>query len=108
MALRKVTAIIRTEVLEEIEQHLEAIGVPGISVTYVKGFGNYANFFKSPPLVTHARIEIFIEESRVKSIVDTIMECAHTGRAGDGIIAVLPVEQIYKISRKAAVDPSER
>lgn len=49
MALRKVTAIVRTEMLEEIEQHLQAIGVPGISVTYVKGFGNYANFFKSPP-----------------------------------------------------------
>ena len=58
------------------------------------------------PLVTHARIEIFIEESRVKSIVDTIMECAHTGRAGDGIIVVLPVEQVYKIRRKAALDPS--
>ncbi len=48
MALRKVTAIVRIEVLEEIEEQLEAIGVPGISVTYVKGFGNYANFFKSP------------------------------------------------------------
>lgn len=48
MTLRKVTAIVRTEVLEEIEQHLETIGVPGISATYVKGFGNYANFFKSP------------------------------------------------------------
>lgn len=48
MTLRKVTAIVRTEVLEEIEQHLEAIGVPDISVTYVKGFGDYANFFKSP------------------------------------------------------------
>lgn len=56
--------------------------------------------------MTHARIEMFIEESRVKSIVDTIMECAHTGHAGDGIIAVLPVEQVYKIRRKAAVDPS--
>lgn len=56
--------------------------------------------------MTHARIEIFIVESRVKSIVDTIMECAHPGRAGDGIIVILPVEQVYKIQRKAAVDPN--
>ena len=40
--------LLQTEVLEEIEEQLEAIGVPGISATYVKGFGNHANFFKSP------------------------------------------------------------
>ena len=45
MELRKVTAIIRSSVLEEVEERLRGIGVRGISVTKVKGFGEYANFY---------------------------------------------------------------
>jgi nitrogen regulatory protein P-II 1 len=107
MELKKVTAIIDTDVLEKVENSLQKIGVTGISVTYVKGFGQYANFFKSPPLVSHARIEIFADEYTVHSIVDAIMQTAHTGLPGDGIIAVLPVERLYRISEMKEITTSE-
>lgn len=97
MGFKKVTAIIQCEVLEKVEMALQAAGVSGISVTYVKGYGDYSNFFKSPPLVTHARIEIFAEDAQVDPIVDTILTTAYTGMLGDGIIAVLPVEHFYRI-----------
>ena len=107
MEFKKVTAIIDRDVLEKVEEALEEIGVTGISVTYVKGFGQYANFFKSPPLVSHARIEIFVGESIVQYIVDTVIQTAYTGLQGDGIIAVLPVERLYRIREKKEVTTSD-
>lgn len=100
MTFNKITAIIQREKLEEVERSLEGIGVPGISVTHVKGYGDYANFYQSPPLVTHARIEIFAEQTQVNAIVKTIMDTAHTGMAGDGIVAVLPVARFHRIRNK--------
>ena len=106
MAFKKVTAIIQHDVLEKVEAALEETGISGISVTYVKGYGDYANFFHSPPVVNHARIEIFTDETKVDLIVSTIMEHAHTGLPGDGLIVVLPVEHMYKIKSKSEIKSS--
>ena len=100
MSFKKITAIIQREKLEKVELALQGLSVSGISVTYVKGYGNYANFFKSPPLVSHARIEIFAEELKVEGIVETILQNAYTGMDGDGIVAVLPVEHFHRIRDK--------
>lgn len=58
-------------------------------------------------MVTNAKIEIFTEQSAVDAIVATIMELAHRGIAGDGIMAVLPVEKLYRIQGKAEAEPSD-
>jgi len=97
MELRKVTAIFKPERLEAVENALKKLNVPGISVTKVKGFGEYANFFKSDWLCTHIRVEVFIGKARADETAIAIMEAAHTGVEGDGIIAVLPVESMYYI-----------
>ena len=103
MAFKKVIAILQYSLLERVESALEEIGVPGISVTCIKGFGDYANFFKSPPLVKHARIEIFTDENKADLIASTIMQSAHTGLEGDGLVAVLPVEHIYSITSQSEI-----
>lgn len=103
MAFKKVIAILQCSVLEKVESALEEIGVPGISVTYIKGYGDYANFFKSPPLVKHARIEIFTDEKKADLVASTIMQSAHTGLQGDGLVAVLPVEHIYRITSQTEI-----
>jgi nitrogen regulatory protein P-II 1 len=97
MECRKVNAIIRSDVLERVEERLRNMGVRGISVSHVKGFGEYANFFKHNWLVRHARIEIFAERSRAEEIARVIVEAAHTGVEGDGIVAILPVEKVIRI-----------
>ncbi len=98
--MKKITAIIRTDCLEPAERALRTLGVEGITVTRVKGFGEHANFFSSDWCCTHARIEIYTEDSLVQDIVDTIMDAAHTGRTGDGIVTVLPVERFFKVREK--------
>lgn len=97
MEFRKITAIIRSELLQKVEERLKKMGVKGVSVTQVKGFGEYANFFRHDWLVRHARIEIFANKKRAEEIARAIAEEAHTGLAGDGIIGLIPVETILRI-----------
>ncbi|MGD2056968.1 MAG: P-II family nitrogen regulator [Gammaproteobacteria bacterium] len=101
MEFRKVIAIIRPSALEKVEQALQALGVPGVSVTRVKGYGEYADFFTPDWMLTHVRVEVFIGEHRAVEVAETIMDAAHTGMVGDGIVAISPVESVYHIrSRK--------
>lgn len=100
MNFRKVTAIFRSDRLKAVEDRLRGLAVPGISVTRVKGFGEYANFYTSDWLCTHVRIEVFIIKSKADEIAEAIIETAHTGVEGDGIVAVLPVESVYHIRTK--------
>ena len=98
MGFKKINAIIRNTVLEKVEARLhQEKGVKGITVSRVKGYGEYANFFTRDWLTTHARIEIFAAKDEVDSIVAAITESAHTGYAGDGFVAVLPVEAVFII-----------
>jgi nitrogen regulatory protein P-II 1 len=97
MELRKITAIIRSTALQDVEQKLRSMHVPGLSTTRVKGYGEYSNFFSRDPKVLHARIEIFAEKGRAEVIARAIVEAARTGTAGDGLVAILPVERIWRI-----------
>lgn len=107
MQLKKIVAIIRNQFLAEVEGRLVEMRVRGISVTKVKGYGEYANFFNPHWLGTHSRIEIFTEEARVAEIAAAIMEVANTGQEGDGILAVLPVSKMYRIRTKSEITPEE-
>lgn len=100
MKFRKVTAIIRPERLEAVEECLRKLVVPGISVTKVKGFGEHANFFKSDWFCQNVRIEVFIGAGQADEVAQAIMDAAYTGYEGDGIVAVLPVESVYHIRTK--------
>ncbi len=98
MTFKLITATIDDLRLEKVESALRDIGVPGISVSSVKGYGHYKNFYQRDWLQTHARIQIYAEESKVPSIVKAIAEAANTGSEDDGIIVVLPVDELHLIS----------
>ncbi len=107
MSYRKITAIIRRDVLEKVERKLQKIGVKGISVTKVKGYGEYVDFYSQDWMVNHARIEIFTHESQADVIAQAIMATAHVGLEGDGIVAVLPVEKLYRIRTRSEASIDE-
>ena len=104
MNFRKVTAIIRPECLEKVEESLRKLNVPGVSVTKVKGFGEHANFFEKDWLCSNVRVEVFIGVGQAENVAKEIMNAAHTGIEGDGIVAVLPVESVYHIRTKEKCD----
>ncbi len=88
MEYRKITAIVTSEKLERIERELRAIRVSGISVSQVRGYGEYQDFYKPDMMARHARIEIFCRASEADDIARCIMDAAHTG-----ISAVAAVEE---------------
>ena len=101
MQYRKVMAIVTSEKLEDIESALQAIKVSGVSISQVRGYGEYHNFYRPDMMCRHARIEIFCHASKAEAIAACIMNVAHTGLTGDGMVAVLPVDQLYRIRTKS-------
>ncbi len=107
MELKRIVAIVRIQVLGDVEDRLIDMRVKGISVTRVKGYGEYDTFINPDWILTHARIEIFAEISMVDTIVDAIIDTAHAGLPGDGIVVVSPVEKLYRIRSKTQVTSGE-
>ena len=107
MEFRKVTAIIRSRLLGDVEERLKKMGVKGLTITRVKGFGEDKAIWAQDWLGNHARIEIFTEKNKAEKIAAAISEAAHTGGAGDGIISILPVEKIFRIRTKSRARAGE-
>jgi len=107
MKYRKITAIFRSDAYKKVEQRLQELGVQGFSISHVKGYGEYADLYSSDWMTSHARLEIFTDEEKVETIVEAIMDSAHVGLAGDGIVAVLPVEKLYRIRTRSEIQPDE-
>ncbi|MEA3247396.1 MAG: P-II family nitrogen regulator [Gemmatimonadota bacterium] len=102
-SIRKVTAIFRAGRLRAVEDAVLALKVPGISVTRVKGFGEYRNMYAADLLDEHIRVEIFLPRGQAYRVAEAIADAAHTGIEGDGIIVVLPVEALYHIRNKEQI-----
>jgi len=100
MEFRKITAIIHADRLEKVEEVLQKLGVLGASVTKVKGHGGYKNFTGSAWLLSHVSLDVFIGQQRAEEIAEAILHITHSGGKGDGIIAISPVESIYRIRTK--------
>lgn len=100
MSFVKIVAIIRPDVLEKVEESLKEANVPGVSIMPVQGYGEYANFFKHDRMVEHIQVEVFLGKERATEIAEQIMNAAHTGIDGDGIVAVIPVDSVYHIRTK--------
>jgi nitrogen regulatory protein P-II 1 len=107
MNYQHITAIIRSDTLKKVETKLRDIGVPGLSVTKIKGYGEYANFYCDDWLITHARLDIFTDDSKAELIAEAIIESAHGGMEGDGIVAITPVQKLYHIRTRTEVSSSQ-
>ena len=102
--MKLVTAIIKPFKLDDVREALSDVGVQGITVTEVKGFGRqkgHTELYRGAEYVVDflpkTKLEILAPAEQVDSIIDAIMTAAHTGRIGDGKIFVLPVEDVVRI-----------
>jgi len=104
MKTNAVIAIVRTDALEQVEACLRELGINGISVSKVKGHGEYQDFYSGDHMTVHVRLEIFAAESRTEGIVDCIMKAAHVvGQPDEGIITIFPVQKFYHIRTQSEV-----
>jgi nitrogen regulatory protein PII len=102
--MRMVEAIIKPFKLDEVREALNALGIRGMTVTEVKGFGRqkghtelYRGAEYQVDLLPKLKLEVAVEEGLVESVVEAIARSANTGRIGDGKIFVLPVEDAVRI-----------
>jgi len=90
--MKKIEAIVRKEKFEEVCKVLEKSGIGGMTVTEARGFGHHRNGLKEK-----IKIEIYADEFQVDKVVEMIRRSAKTGMTGDGKIAIIPLENIYRI-----------
>lgn len=105
MSFKYVIAIVRPEVVAPLETKLGAIGVGGITLTKVKGFGEYKNFFTRDWLSEHTKVEIFAEESKVDALLDVLQEIADADIPAVGIVAVIPVDRFLHLRTGTGILP---
>ena len=102
--MKKIEAIIKPFKLDEVKDALNAIGVQGITVAEVKGFGRqkgHTELYRGAEYVVdflpNVKLEIIAADNLVAKIIETIETAAKTGRIGDGKIFILPVEEVVRI-----------
>ena len=102
--MKKVEAIIKPFKLDEVKEALAEVGIHGMTVCEVKGFGRtggkrevYRGSAYVVDFVPKVKIEIVVPDDLVHAVVEAIERTAKTGRIGDGKIFVLPVEEVVRI-----------
>ena len=102
--MRMIEAIIKPFKLDEVRDALSELGVQGMTVTEVKGFGRqkghkelYRGAEYVVDLLPKLKLEIVVSDARVEAVVDAIAGAANTGRIGDGKIFVRAVEDVIRI-----------
>ncbi len=102
--MKKVEAIIKPFKLEDVKDELNAIGVKGITVVEVKGFGRqkgHTELYRGAEYIVDflpkIKLEIVVDDELVEQVVEVIEETARTGKIGDGKIFVTPVEEVIRI-----------
>ena len=102
--MKKVTAMIKPFKLDDVREALSDIGIQGMPVTEVKGFGRqkghtevYRGAEYAVDFLPKIQIDIVLSDDQIERVIEVIIETARTGKVGDGKIFVTPVDQVIRI-----------
>ncbi len=102
--MKQITAVIKPFKLDEVREALGEVGVSGLTVTEVKGFGRqkgHTELYRGAEYVVDflpkVKVEVVVKDSDVERCIDAILRAAKTGKIGDGKIFVTPIEQVVRI-----------
>ena len=102
--MKKIEAVIKPFKLDDVKDALHEIGVSGITVTEVKGFGRqkgHTELYRGAEYVIDflpkVKVEVVVEDVIVENVIEAITQAARTGRIGDGKIFVLPIDEAIRI-----------
>ena len=102
--MKKIEAIIKPFKLEDVKEALKDVGVQGLTVTEVKGFGRqkgHTELYRGAEYVIDflpkIKLEIVVPEDQVAKVVEAITESAKTGKIGDGKIFIFPMDEVIRI-----------
>jgi nitrogen regulatory protein P-II 1 len=102
--MKKIEAIIKPFKLDDVKEALNGVGVQGVTITEVRGFGRqkgHTELYRGAEYVVDflpkVKIEVVVENEQVDEVIEAIQQAARTGRIGDGKIFVIPVENVIRI-----------
>jgi nitrogen regulatory protein P-II 1 len=102
--MKKVEAIIKPFKLDEVKEALQGIGIQGITMSEVKGFGRqkgHTELYRGAEYVVDflpkVKLEVVVADDLVSQVVDAIIAASRTGRIGDGKVFVIPIEEAVRI-----------
>ncbi len=102
--MKLVTAIIKPFKLEDVKLALENLGIQGLTVSEVSGFGRqrghtevYRGAEYTVDLVPKVRIEVLVEEDEAEQLIDVVVKAARTGKIGDGKVWCVPVDTVVRV-----------
>jgi nitrogen regulatory protein P-II 1 len=102
--VKLVTAIVKPFVLEDVKGALEQIGVLGLTISEVQGYGRQKGHTEvhrgaeySVDFVPKVRVEVVVDDALQDKVVDAVVEAARTGKIGDGKVWVTPVETVVRV-----------
>lgn len=102
--MKLITAVLKPHMLDPVKEALQQVGVQGMTVTEVKGFGRqgghtetYRGAEYKVDFVPKLRLEVVVDEPMVAQVAETIQTAAHTGKIGDGKLWITPVESLVRI-----------
>jgi nitrogen regulatory protein P-II 1 len=102
--MKKVEAIIKPFKLDEVQAALASVGIEGLTVSEVRGFGRqkgHAELYRGAEYVVEflpkMKLEVVVDDDKTAQVVDAIFAAAHTGRIGDGKIFVLGIDEALRI-----------
>ncbi len=96
--MKKIECIIRSEKLKDVTDALRKIGIGGMTVSEVRGFGVQSERTDSFLFVHKTKIEIYASDSQIKEIISKLLTYCSSGKMGDGKIAVMPLDDCIRIS----------
>jgi nitrogen regulatory protein P-II 1 len=103
-AMKKIEAIVKPFKLDEVKDALNGIGIKGMTVSEVKGYGRqkgHTEIYRGAEYVVDfipkVRLDIIVQDEQVDQVIETILSVARTGKIGDGKIFVLPVERVVRV-----------
>ncbi|MCW2725224.1 MAG: glnB [Frankiales bacterium] len=102
--MKLVTAVIKPFKLDDVKNALEKLGVQGMTVSEVQGFGRqrghtevYRGAEYSVDFVPKVRVEVLVDESDATEVVDAVVSAAYTGSIGDGKVWTVPVDDVVRV-----------
>ncbi len=102
--MKQIEAIIKPFKLDEVKEALTKIGIQGMTITEVKGFGRqkghtelYRGAEYAVDFLPKVKIQILVPDDKASQVVDTVVKTARTGKIGDGKIFIVPVEEVIRI-----------
>ena len=102
--MRLVTAVVKPFKLDDVKAALEALGVQGMTVSEVQGFGRqrghtevYRGAEYTVAFVPKVRVEVLVDDADAADVVEVVVKAAQTGRIGDGKVWVVPVEDVVRV-----------